>query len=224
MKCRRIQQFLPDYIGDELSTQKRRQVDQHLAECPGCRADLKAVQEVWDGLAQQPRPHKDERFWSELTKDVMTEIKSKGTMHEDKKRAFLVPGWRVLLPATAAAIAIIVGVIAMRGGLWEPPGRGPWIVQGDGDQKALDKAAPDLSFGPLAMEAEDQLEQEMTLQEVSLVAEALNTSFQPEEQMTITDVLTQLFNGEDLYGQLQGLTEGDLEELYQLLSAQYPYS
>jgi hypothetical protein len=56
------------------------------------------------------------------------------------------------------------------------------------------------------------------------VAEALNTSFQPEEQMTITDVLTQQFNGEDLYGQLQGLTEGDLEELYQLLSAKYPYS
>jgi len=222
MKCHRVQQFLPDYIGDELSAQKRQQVDQHLTECPDCRATLRALHEVWDGLAQQSRPHKDEQFWKELTKGVMTEIKSKGPMHEDKKRAFLFPGWRVLLPATAAAIAIIVGVIAMRGGLWEPPGRGPWIVQGD--QKVLDKAAPDLSFGPLAMEAEDQLEQEMTLQEVSLVAEALNTSFQPEEQMTITDVLTQQFNGEDLYGQLQGLTEGDLEELYQLLAAKYPYS
>jgi hypothetical protein len=140
----------------------------------------------------------------------------------DEKRGFLFPGWKVLLPATASAIAIFVGLIAVRGGLWGPQGRGMWIAQDD--QKAFVEATSDLSFGPMAMEVEDPLEQEITLQEASLVAEALNISLQPANGATVTDVLTQLLNGKDLYGQLEDLTEGELEELYQLLSAKYPYS
>jgi hypothetical protein len=222
MKCNKVQRFLPDYIGDELSVQKRQQVDQHLTECPDCRATLRALYEIWDGLAQQPLPHKDEHFWKELTKGVMTKIKGKGPMPVDEKRGFLFPGWKVLLPATASAIAIFVGLIAVRGGLWGPQGRGMWIAQDD--QKAFVEATSDLSFGPMAMEVEDPLEQEITLQEASLVAEALNISLQPANGATVTDVLTQLLNGKDLYGQLEDLTEGELEELYQLLSAKYPYS
>jgi hypothetical protein len=222
MKCHRVQQFLPDYIGDELSAQKRQQVDQHLTECPDCRATLRALHEVWDGLAQQSRPHKDEQFWKELTKGVMMKIREKGPMPADEKRGFFFPGWKVLLPATATAIAIIVGVIVFRGVLWGPQGSDTRVAQDE--QKVLVELAPDLSFGPLAMEVEDPLEQEITLQEASLVAEALNTSLQPANGAAITDVLTQLLNGKDLYGQLEDLTEGELEELYQLLSAKYPYS
>lgn len=222
MKCRRVQRFLPDYIGDELSVQKRRQVDQHLTECPGCRTALRSLYEVWDGFAHQPFPQKDDEFWNALTRDVMTEIRRIQPIPADEKKAFVFPGWRVLLPATAVAIAIIVGVIAFQGGLLGPQGRGQWIVQGD--QKALVKTVPDLSFGPLTAEVEDPLGQEVTLHEVSLVAETLNTSLQPAEGAMITDLLAQLFNGEDLYGQLEGLTEEELDVFYQLLSAKYPYS
>jgi len=222
MKCRRVQRFLPDYIGDELSVQKRRQVDQHLTECPSCRAVLKSLHEVWDGLAQQRGPHKDEQFWQELTKAVMREIGKKGPLPADKSKASLYPGWRILLPVAAAAIAVIVGVIAFRAVWWESSRSGPWIAQGD--QQALVETAPDLSFGPLAMEAEDPLGQEITLQEASLVAEALNTSLQAANGATVTDVLTQLYNGKDLDEQLESLTQGELDTLYQLLSVKYPYS
>jgi hypothetical protein len=222
MNCRRVQHFLPDYIGAELSATKRQEVEGHLKECPGCRATLGQLQQAWDGLAQQPLPRKDEQFWKELTTGVMRKIGNKGLMPADEKRGFLFPGWRVLLPATAVAIAIIVGVIAFRGVLWGPQESTQWIARGD--QEDILEAAPELSFGPLNMEAEDPLEQEITLQEVSIVAETLITSLQPAEGAAITDLLTQLFNGEDLYGQLQGLTEGELEELNQLLSAKYPYS
>ena len=219
MQCRRVQRFLPDYIGDELSVQKRQQVDQHLTECSDCRAALGQLQEVWDGLAGQPLPQKDEQFWGELTRGVMQEIRRKRPMPADEKRGFLFPGWRVLLPAAAAAIAVIVGVIVFR---WGPQGGTPWIAQGD--QQALVETAPDLSFGPLAMEAEDPLGQEITLQEASLVVETMNISLQPVEEVVLTDLITQLFNGEDLYGQLEGLTEGELDTFYQLLSVKYPYS
>ena len=56
------------------------------------------------------------------------------------------------------------------------------------------------------------------------MAEGLSISLHPTEEAAISDVLTQLFNGKDLYGQLEGLTEVELEELYQLLAAKYPYS
>lgn len=219
MKCKRVQRFLPDYIGAELSDEKRHKVDVHLKACPDCRAALGQLQQVWNGLAEQPIPQKDEQFWGEVTRGVMQEIRRKRPMPADEKRPFLLPGWRVLLPATAAAIAIIVGLIAIRGGLWMPEEKSPWIAQEEGE--ALVEAAPDLSFGPMALEEEDPLALEMTLHEVSLVAEALSTSLQSAE---ITDVLTQFYNDEDLYGQLEGLTQEELEEFYQLLSSKYPYS
>jgi hypothetical protein len=149
---------------------------------------------------------------------VMQEIRRKQAIPADEKRPFLLPGWRVLLPATATAVAIIVGLICFRGGLQGPTEKGPWIAQEE--HEALVEAASDLSFAPLAQEAQDPLGQEMTLQEASLVADALGASLQLSE---ITAVLTQLYE-EDLYGQLEGLTAEELDALYQLLSSQYPYS
>ena len=219
MKCRNVRGVLPDYIGAELSANKRVQVDQHLKECQGCRAALDQLQKLWNELAQQPLPQKDEQFWGELTRGVMQAIRRKRPIPADEKKAFLVPGWRVLLPATAAAIAIIVGLIIFRGGLQEPAERGLWIAKSE--QEALFETAPNLSFGPMALEEEDPLGQEMTQQEVSFVAESLSTFLQVAE---ITEVLTQLYNEQDLYGQLEGLTGTELDAFYQLLSLKYPYS
>lgn len=140
-------------------------------------------------------------------------------MPADEKRPFLLPGWRVLLPAATAVVVIIVGVIALIGGLQGPADKGPLIAQEEG--VVLVEEAPDFSFGPLASETQDPLAQEMTMHEFSLVAEALSTSLQSAE---ITDVLTQLYNDEDLYGQLEGLTQEELDAFYQLLSSKYPYS
>jgi predicted anti-sigma-YlaC factor YlaD len=221
MRCRRIQRLLPDYIGAELSDEKRHKVDQHLAECPGCKAALAHVQQVWDGLVQGPLPQKDEEFWTELTRGVMQEIRRKRPMPAEEKRPFLRPGWRVLVPA-ATVIAIIVGLIVFRGGLQGPEERGPWIAQEE--QEALVEATADLSFAPLAQEAQDPLGSEMTLQEVSLVAEALGASLPIVETAEITAVLTQLYNEEDPYGELEDLTGEELEAFYQLLSSKYPYS
>ena len=219
MNCHKVRGMLPHYIGAELSDKKRQQVDGHLKECPDCRAALGQLQQVWDGLAGQPLPQKDEAFWGELTRGVMQEIRKRKPMPADEGRTPLFSGWRVLVPATAAAMAVIVGLVVFR---WAPQESTQWIAQNN--QQALVAAAPDLSFGPLALEMEDPLEQDVTLQEVSSVAETLIASLQSLEGAAITDLLTQDLDEEDLYGQLQVLTEGELEELDQLLTAKYPYS
>jgi hypothetical protein len=219
MRCRKVRGMLPHYIGAELSDTKRQEVDAHLKECPGCRAALGQLQQVWDGLAGQPLPQKDEAFWGELTTGVMQGIRKRQPMPADEGRTPLFSGWRVLVPAAAMAMAIIVGLVVFR---WAPQESTQWIAQNN--QQALVAAAPDLSFGPLAQDAEDPLEQAITLQEVSSVAETLTASLQLQEGAAITDLLTQDLDEEDLYGQLQVLTEGELEELDQLLTAKYPYS
>jgi hypothetical protein len=221
MRCRSIQRLLPDYIGAELSEKKRYKVDEHLTECPGCRAALGHVQQVWDGLAEQPLPQKDEQFWENFTRGVMQEIRKKRPMPADEKKGFHLPGRRVLVPA-AAAIAIIVGLIVIRGGLQGPTEKGSWIAQEE--QEALVEAAADLSVAPLASETQDPLGGEMTLPEASLVAEALGASLPWTETTEVSAVLTQLYTEQDLYGQLEGLTAEELEVFYELLSSKYPYS
>jgi hypothetical protein len=219
MKCKKVQRFLTDYISAELSAKKRQEVEGHLKACSGCRAALELLQEVWDGLAQQPIPQKDEQFWGELTRGVMQEIRRRQPIPGNEKKAFVLPGWKVLLPTAAAAIAIIVGLIVIRGDLQGPEGR---VAQGE--EEALVEAASNLSFGPVVTEEEDPLGSEMTLQEVSLVAESLNTSLPSTDTAEITEVLTQLYNGQDLYRQLEGLTGEELDTFYELLSSKYPYS
>jgi anti-sigma factor RsiW len=221
MRCHRVQKVLPDYVGDELSAKKRGRVEQHLEACPDCRADLTALQGVWAGLVRQPLPQKGEEFWGTFTRGVMREIRKKRLMPAEEKSPLSFPGWKLLLPAAGAAAVIIVGVIALKGSLG-PVGRGTWTAQDE--QEALVEVTSDLSVGPLATVEEDPLGQEMTFQEVSLVADDLGISLQPEEMATISTVLTQQFEEEDLYGQLEDLTGEELDDFYQLLSLKYPYS
>ena len=46
MKCAQVQEFLPDYAVELLDARKHREVELHLAECDGCRAELKAQDAV----------------------------------------------------------------------------------------------------------------------------------------------------------------------------------
>ncbi|MCJ7664258.1 MAG: zf-HC2 domain-containing protein [Desulfobacterales bacterium] len=218
MRCHRVQRLLPDYIADELSTAKRERVEQHLEKCPACRAELAALQGVWDGLAHQLLPQKGEAFWGEFSRGVMAGIKKKRLIPAEKKTPLLLPGWRVLLPAAGAAAAVIVAVIILKGGLG--PGPGQWSAQ-DG-QEALVEVAQPFSVAPLAGEEEDPFGRGMSLNGLSRAAEGPGIGLKPAEKAVLTEALTQLTGDEDLSGQLEELDEGELEEFEQLLSAGYP--
>jgi anti-sigma factor RsiW len=40
MTCREVSEFLADYLSEELAQPSRRSFEEHLAECPDCRAYL----------------------------------------------------------------------------------------------------------------------------------------------------------------------------------------
>jgi hypothetical protein len=217
MRCHKAQGLLLDYIGDELSLKKREGIAKHLEECPVCRAELVALQKVWEGLAGQPLSQKGEEFWHGFTKEVMGEIRKKRPTPAEQKTSFLFPGWRVLLPAAAAAAGIIMAVIVSRGDL----------LPGQGQRTALDKeatlaeVAQPYSVAPLAGDDEGLLDRGIGLNGGNGSAAGERIAFKPAEQEALTEALPQLIDDDDLSGQLDTLNEKELERFDQLLSARY---
>jgi hypothetical protein len=215
--------LLPDFLGDELSLKKRERVEQHLEKCPACRAELVALRDVWDDLALQTLPQKGEAFWQGFTTRVMREVRRKRLIPAEKKTPLLLPGWRVLLPAAGMAAAIIVAVIAIKGGLG--PGRGQWTAwDAQEAQEALVEVAQSFSVDPLAGEDEGLLGRGINLNGGNGSAEGQGIGLKPAERAVLTEALSQLTGDEDLAGQLDTLNERELERFDQLLSARYPYS
>lgn len=217
MRCLKAQGLLLDYIGDELSRKKREQVEQHLEQCSACKAELAALRGLWDDLALQTLPQRGEEFWQGFTARVMKDVRRKGPMPLEHKTPLLFPGWRVLLPAAAAAAGIIMAVIISKGDLL--PGRGHRTPQEK--EEALVEVAQTFSVAPLAGEDEDLLGRGISL---NGSVEGLRIAFKPTEQAALTDALSQLAGDEDLAGQLDTLNERELERFDQLLSARYPLS
>jgi hypothetical protein len=214
---------LPDFLGDELSLKKRERVEQHLEKCPACRAELVALQGVLGGLAWQALPQKGEAFWQGFTTRVLREVRRKRLIPAEKKTPLLLPGWRVLLPAAGMAAAIIVAVIAIKGGLG--PDRGQWTAwDAQEAQEALVEVAQSFSVDPLAGEDEGLLGRGISLNGGNGSAEGQGIAFKPAERAVLTEALSQLTGDEDLAGQLDTLNERELERFDQLLSARYPYS
>jgi hypothetical protein len=214
MRCHKVYGLLPDYIGEELSFKKREEVEQHLQECPACKAELAALQGVWDSLVRQTLPQQGEEFWQGFTARVMRDVKKKRPRLAAQKTPLLFPGWRVLLPAAGVAAAVIAAVIAFRGGLGTLP---------SGYETITEQAQP-FSVAPLAGEDEGLLGRVIVLNGGNGSIEGKGIAFKPAEKATLTEALTQLTGDEDLSGQLDTLNERELERFDRLLSARYSLS
>lgn len=220
MRCHKVQGLLLDYIGDELSRKKRGEVEQHLEQCPACQAELAAFQKVWDDLARQTLPQKGEEFWHAFTKQVMKEVRKSRPQPVGQKTPLLFPGWRVLLPAAAAAAGIIVAVIVSKGDLL--PGRGQ---KTELDKEAiLAEVVQPYSVAPLAGEDEGLLGRGIGLNGGNGSATGHGIAFKPAEQAALTEALPQLIGDDDLSGQLDQLNEKELERFDQLLTQRYSVS
>ena len=95
MNCEDARAFLQDYAGGALSEAARATVERHLADCPGCGADLKALGYIDERLRAQP---------------VLPE--PPGLVDRIMARVFPIPraSFRRELARLAAAAAILVGV------------------------------------------------------------------------------------------------------------------
>lgn len=57
MNCEQIQDWLADYLGDELPDDDRRCFDQHLSLCSACRQEVEALRSALSALRCLPPPN-----------------------------------------------------------------------------------------------------------------------------------------------------------------------
>ncbi|RKR84789.1 putative zinc finger protein [Mucilaginibacter gracilis] len=58
MKCEQYEDLFTDFINQDLSIPERENMEQHLAACPNCTAQLLAMQQLWNimGTIETPQP------------------------------------------------------------------------------------------------------------------------------------------------------------------------
>ena len=58
MKCEQYAGLFADWVNGDLTTPEREKLEQHLAECAGCREELAEMQKVWDmmDVLEAPEP------------------------------------------------------------------------------------------------------------------------------------------------------------------------
>ncbi len=112
MDCREIKALLPEYVDGELEGYHQQAVRAHVQDCPGCRRQLRAMEDAWKMLGElgevEPHPNYLARFWAR--------VDARRPWHEqllERIRTALAP--RRMVPVLVSAVIIIaVGFVAMR--------------------------------------------------------------------------------------------------------------
>lgn len=103
-----IQELLPEYLEKSLDPARSISVEQHLAACADCRAELALL----SALADDPVPMQDEAFWVEMPDRIYREIQI--NKQQGKKRFALsdLTGW-MFMPRLAWATAAVIVIAAV---------------------------------------------------------------------------------------------------------------
>src|SRR5271170_2200758 len=73
MNCERMEAQLIAYLDGCASARERREVDQHLAACPACRARVEEFRGVWKLLEETPAPEPSAWFDAQLRQRIAAE-------------------------------------------------------------------------------------------------------------------------------------------------------
>jgi anti-sigma factor RsiW len=121
MKCQKICDLLKsDYLDGELNAELRREIDKHLAHCPGCRSlkeKLDSQRIALRGLEQQQVPA---QIWENIQKSVLQEQlapqkKLFDYLGDSLRRTFLPsrPAFALAASLAVLIIALFVGKIIL---------------------------------------------------------------------------------------------------------------
>ena len=189
-----IQELLPAYLERSLDPDSSIRVEQHLASCEDCRTEL-ALLRV---LADEPIPALDEAFWSGMPDRIYREIQA--NEQQEKKRFALsdLLGW-IFMPrmawATAAVIVIAaVSLLTVR-------------------SVSINVARTDAAIEDFA--AEQVNLDELSSEEFAATTQWAQNKFAPIEEAISID--TQDHTSRDISEDLSGLTDRELDRVYEML-------
>src|SRR5690349_6661313 len=106
MFCQETQQSLSLYIDDRLSLPVRAGCDEHLRECPVCRAELEEMRAIRRSLSALPRPVPPPGFASSISEAIFIEAAARKRRPAEPLGVILFRWFRPrLLPYTVGWLA-----------------------------------------------------------------------------------------------------------------------
>jgi len=110
MACDVYRGQLIEYLDGELAVEMRPELEAHLDQCSGCRAELRDLRETLTLIARIPAPEPSEAFWQQYLREI-------------RQKAERVPWWTsalrhwfatlVLRPIPAVAVAAVLVLAAV---------------------------------------------------------------------------------------------------------------
>jgi len=119
MKCEQYENLFTDYINKQLTPADKLAFEQHLAGCPACAEELKAIQQVWTAMGELTVPEPSANMTARF--DAMLANYKASVSHEasvwDKLKEQWLQLWQ-LQPRWPMAYNLAVMAIVLAGGFW----------------------------------------------------------------------------------------------------------
>lgn len=102
LRCTSFRKNLSAFLDDELNSQKRSQMEQHISKCADCRREAEKLREMIGLIEASPRPEVPVQAWAGTLRKIET-------YSEKPARAwgFKAPRWGVI-PAGAVVFALLL--------------------------------------------------------------------------------------------------------------------
>lgn len=195
-----IQEILPAYLEKTLEHASSIRVEQHLASCEDCRAELALL----GVMAEGPVPDPGESFWAGMPDRIYREIQI--NKRQEKKRFALpdIPAW-ISMPRWAWATAAVAVIAAVSWFMVRPA---PVDIART-TQPAAGTAMEDSAGEPVDLS-------ELSPEEFNAALQWAQNEFTPIEEAIMDD--TQEHTSGDLSEELSGLTDRELDHVYDMLN------
>jgi hypothetical protein len=114
MNCEQYEQKLIGLLNNELSPSEAAALNDHLAECAGCRQELAGLQQVWQIVSEietpEPSAHMREKFQAMLdTYQVALQEEKQGAWHRIGDQFANLWQWQPRWPLAYSLVVVLIG-------------------------------------------------------------------------------------------------------------------
>jgi hypothetical protein len=119
MKCEQCQELFTDWMNNRLTTAEKKELEQHINECPGCREELAEMQQLWNKLGSikipEPSANMKVNFQAMLEdyKESVYTQKSVWGGFKDQFYAF----WQ-MQPRRSLIYSLVITLVCFGGAYW----------------------------------------------------------------------------------------------------------
>lgn len=114
--CERYQEDLVLYYYDELGQAAREDLESHLASCPGCRAELKSLEQLEGTVPREPSIHIDDAVLESVREQVSARLSDLPPAQPVRRASIRRIGWQWAAAACIAFALFWAGRLSADGG------------------------------------------------------------------------------------------------------------